>query len=156
MRRQGAKSLSRQICWSSWGIYLNVLFPLGSVRLQYRKCMTFRSSKWITRRSPRVRNTHCVVIEFVLRRPHIGHQTTGSCDASLAKRSSAKKLAYSCQPKPLTYGSISPGRGKWSKCGIFSFFWSSALTKQFDFSNFSQLFWRDIARCILKILSFWS
>ena len=32
------------------------------------------------------------------------------------------------------YGSISPGRGK------LSFFGSSAVTKQFDFFNFSQLF----------------
>ena len=38
------------------------------------------------------------------------------------------------------YGLISPGRGKCSECGIFQFFWSSAL---FDFFNFSQLFWRD-------------
>ena len=34
-------------------------------------------------------------------------------------------------------GSIYPGRGKWSKCGIFSFFWSSAVTKGFDSFNFS-------------------
>ena len=55
------------------------------------------------------------------------------------------------------YGSISPGRGKWSKCGIFSFFWSSAVTKRFDFFfNFSQLFWRDFSRGILKIFLFWS
>ena len=38
------------------------------------------------------------------------------------------------------YGPISPGRGKWSKCGIFNFFWSYAVTKRFDFFNFSQLF----------------
>ena len=26
-----------------------------------------------------------------------------------------------------------PRRGKWSKCGIFIFFWSFAVTKRFDF-----------------------
>ena len=156
MRPQGAKSLSWQICWSSWGIYLNALFPLGSVRLQYRKCMTFRSSKWITRRSPRVRNTHCVVIEFVLRRPHIGHQTTGSCDASLAKRSSAKKLAYSCQPKPLTYGSISPGRGKWSKCGIFFIFLELCCDQTVWLFRLFSTFLKRFCLGILKMFSFWS
>ena len=55
-----------------------------------------------------------------------------------------------------TYGSISPGQGKWSKCGIFLFFWTSAVTKWFDFFNFSQLFWRDFAHGILKVFSFWS
>ena len=30
-------------------------------------------------------------------------------------------------------GSDSPGRGKWSKCGIFKKkFWNSAVTKRFD------------------------
>ena len=34
-------------------------------------------------------------------------------------------------------GSISLGRGKWPKCGIFLFqFRSSAVTKRFDFSTF--------------------
>ena len=53
-----------------------------------------------------------------------------------------------------TYGSISPGRGKWLKSGIF--FCSSAVTKRFDLFNFSQLFWRDFPRCILKLFLFWS
>ena len=54
------------------------------------------------------------------------------------------------------YGSISPGRRKGSKCGISFIFWSSAVTKVFDFFNFSQLFWRDFAHWILKMFSFWS
>ena len=36
---------------------------------------------------------------------------------------------------------------------LFLFFWSSAVTKRFDFLDFSQLFWRDFARGILKILA---
>ena len=34
--------------------------------------------------------------------------------------------------------------------------WNSAVTKRFDFFNFSQLFWRDFACWILKMFSFWS
>ena len=33
---------------------------------------------------------------------------------------------------------------------FFIFFWSSAVTKRFDFFNFSQLFWKDFDRGILK------
>ena len=33
---------------------------------------------------------------------------------------------------------------------LFYFFWSSAVTKRFDFFNFSQLFWRGFTHCILK------
>ena len=40
----------------------------------------------------------------------------------------------------LIYGSISSGRGKWSRRGIYFIFWSSSVTKRFDFFNFSQLF----------------
>ena len=54
-----------------------------------------------------------------------------------------------------TYGSDSPGRGKWAKCGK-SFFWSFTVTKRLDFFKFSQLFWRDFVRGTLKILLFWS
>ena len=32
-------------------------------------------------------------------------------------------------------------------------FFSSAVTKRFDYFNFSQLFCRDYARCVLKMLS---
>ena len=39
-----------------------------------------------------------------------------------------------------TYGLFSPGRGKWAKCVLFSFFWSFTVTKRFDFLKFSQLF----------------
>ena len=34
---------------------------------------------------------------------------------------------------------------------MWLFFWTSAVTKRFDFFNFSQLFWRDFAWGILKI-----
>ena len=57
-------------------------------------------------------------------------------------------------PKLWPYGSFSPGRGKWAKSVLFSFFWSFTVTKRFDFFKFSQLFWRDYVRCSLKILSF--
>ena len=40
-----------------------------------------------------------------------------------------------------------------SKKNIFCRF---TVTKRFDFFNFSQLFWRDFVRCILKIVLFWS
>ena len=53
-----------------------------------------------------------------------------------------------------TYGSFSPGRGKWAKSVIFFYFWSFTVTKRFDFFKFSQLFWRDYVRYSLKILSF--
>ena len=53
-----------------------------------------------------------------------------------------------------TYGSISPGQGKWSKCGIFLFFRTSAVTKRFDFFNFSQLLWGGFVRYFLKMFSF--
>ena len=55
----------------------------------------------------------------------------------------------------ITYGSISPGRGKWPKYGIFFyFFWISAVTKQFDFFNFSTVLKRF---CPLdSMFSFWS
>ena len=33
----------------------------------------------------------------------------------------------------------------WSKCGIVFIFWSSVVTKQFDFFKLSQMFWRDLA-----------
>ena len=52
-----------------------------------------------------------------------------------------------------TYGSFSPGRGKWAKCVLFfSFFWSFTVTKRFDLFKFSQLFWRDYVRWSLKII----
>ena len=47
-----------------------------------------------------------------------------------------------------------PRTGKMVK--MWHFFCSSAVTKRFDLFNFSQLFWRDFARCILKMFSFWS
>ena len=49
-----------------------------------------------------------------------------------------------------------PRTGKMVEIWHFSIFWSSAVTKRFDFFNFSQLFWRNFVRYILKILSFWS
>ena len=33
---------------------------------------------------------------------------------------------------------------------FFHLFWSSAVTKRFDFFNFFQLFWRDFAQGIQK------
>ena len=38
---------------------------------------------------------------------------------------------------------------------FFLFFWSSTVTKRFDFFNFSQLFWRDFVCNSLKMFSFW-
>ena len=49
-----------------------------------------------------------------------------------------------------------PRTEKLVKKAFFKFFCSSAVTKRFDFFNFSQLFGRDFLRYILKILSFWS
>ena len=50
-----------------------------------------------------------------------------------------------------------PRTGKMVKMWHFFYiFWSSAVTKQFDFFNFFQLFWINFARWILKMFSFWS
>ena len=44
------------------------------------------------------------------------------------------------------YGSISLGRGKWSKCGIFFiFFWALLWLNSLILFNFSQLFWRNFS-----------
>ena len=45
-----------------------------------------------------------------------------------------------------TYGSISLGRGKWSKYGIFFYFFGSLLRPNSLTFSTSQLFWRDFAR----------
>ena len=50
----------------------------------------------------------------------------------------------------LPYGSISPGRGKWSKIGIIHFFVALLWPNGSTFSTF-QLYWRDFGRYILKI-----
>ena len=43
-----------------------------------------------------------------------------------------------CMRDGATYmWSDSPGRGKWSKCGIFYLSWSSAVAKRFDFFQLS-------------------
>ena len=59
------------------------------------------------------------------------------------------------------YGSVHMGqfpqdRENGQNVAFFYFLWSSAVTKRFDFFNFSQLFWTDFARGILKIFSFCS
>ena len=53
-------------------------------------------------------------------------------------------------------GQISQDGDKSQNVAFFHFSWSCTVTKYFDFFKFSQLIWRDFARCILIILSFCS